>query len=183
MKDILIHFDLKINLLFKDSNKYITDIKEIQVLNNVEISLYSEIICEAGLFIPIGVGEMYISFGLLGILSSVKLQIELYFNILKNNYIIDINFHVYKIDIFFFLKIGIHIDLKLISIRFDFYIFLLVIPYSSFEANFYRVYSYRNKLLEKSGSAKLTLFGMFAVNLKFIPKLVDKNLFSKLESE
>ena len=137
--------------------------------------------CEAGLFVPIGNGEMYITFGLDGLLSRITLEMGLYVNILKNNYIINIHAHVYEQHFFFYLKVGIYIKLKMISLRFDYYIFYIVIPHFTADLSFYRVYSFRNKLLESSCFAKLNLFGI--LNIPFTPKYIEKNIFSIIKEK
>ena len=178
--DIHIHLDLKLNFLYKDENKYLIDIKEIEVLPNVEVSLLTRIKCEAGLFIPIGIGEMYIAFGANGLLANCVVKMALSFNLMKNYYIIDLKFKLIMVGFDFYLKIGIEIDLKIIHFQINFYLFYFLIPLiTPIEAYFYKMYSFRNKLLENSSSAKISLFGAFDFNAKFIPNLIDQNLFNK----
>ena len=179
LQDILIRVDIKLNLLFKDENKYITDIKDIQVLINVDISLKTNAMGEVGLFIPIGKGEMYQSLALKGLLSYINLKMGLYVNILKNNYIINIALHIYDIHFYFYEKIGIYIKIAKISIKIEFYIFFIIFPHFSLDVYFYRVYSFRNKLLEKSSSAKLNILWF---TIKFKPPKIDK-LFSIIKEK
>ena len=126
---------------------------------------------------------LFISLGLDGLLSRIKLLMRLYINIIKNNYSIYTNFHLYEHHFYFYLKVGIHLKLKKISFKFDFYLFYIVIPHFSLDVYFYKKYSFRNKLLENSSSAKLNLFGLFKIKLDSIPKLIDKKIFSKIEEK
>jgi hypothetical protein len=161
LNNIFIHIDLKLNLIFKDENKYLIDMKDIQVLSKVKVSFYTIAKCEAGLYIPIGIGEMYIAFGLTGLLANINVEMKLSISIKQNKYIINLGFELIFVGFDFYLKFGIYIDLKLISFRIDFYIFyfFIILPIP-FEAKLELIFSFRNKLLEKSQSAKLSLFGI-----------------------
>ena len=161
LNDIFIHIDLKLNLIFKDENKYLIDMKDIQVLSKVGVSLYTIAKCEAGLYIPIGIGEMYIAFGLTGLLANINIEMKLSINIKQNKYIINIGFNLIFVGFDFYLKFGIYIDLKIISFRINVYIFyyLILLPIP-IEGKFEFIFSFRNKLLEKSQSAKLSLLGI-----------------------
>ena len=182
--DIDIHLDIKLNLIYKDENKYLIDIKEIEVLANVEVCLLTRIKCETGLFIPIGIGEMYITFGANGLLANTAVNMAISLNLIKNYYIIDLKFKLIMVGFDFYLKIGIEIDLKIIHFQINYYLFYYLIPLiTPIKAYFYKMYSFRNKLLENSSSAKISLFGIFDLNEKFIPNLINKNLFNKFLPE
>jgi hypothetical protein len=86
---------------------------------------------------------------------------KLSISIKQNKYIINLGFELIFVGFDFYLKFGIYIDLKLISFRIDFYIFyfFIILPIP-LEAKFELIFSFRNKLLEKSQSAKLSLFGI-----------------------
>ena len=60
------------------------NLKEVQILSKIDASLASIVNCEAGLFIPIGIGEMYITFGINGILADVNVEIEISINFLRS---------------------------------------------------------------------------------------------------
>ena len=141
--------------------------KDIQVLSKVKVSFYTIAKCEAGLYIPIGIGEMYIAFGLTGLLANINVEMKLSISIKQNKYIINLGFELIFVGFDFYLKFGIYIDLKLISFRIDFYIFyfFIILPIP-FEAKLELIFSFRNKLLEKSQSAKLSLFGIDIKALK-----------------
>ena len=175
-----INLNLKLNLVYKDENKYLIDMKEIEVLANVEVSLLTRIKCEAGLFIPIGIGEMYIAFGANGLLANTVTKMALYFNLMKNYYLINLKFRLIMVGFDFYLKIGIEIDLKLIHFKINYYLFYILIPLvTPIEVYFNKKYSFRNKMLENSSTAKISLFGVFDFNAKFIPNLIDSKLFNK----
>ena len=104
---------------------------------------------------------MYIAFGLNGLLANFNIEMELSISIKKNKYIINLGFNLIFVGFDFYLKFGIYIDLKFISFRINFYIFyfLILLPIP-IEGKFEYIFSFRNKLLEKSQSVKLSLFGI-----------------------
>ena len=161
LHDIFICINLKLNLIFKDENKYLIEMKDIQVLSEVEVSLYTIAKCEAGLYIPIGIGEMYIAFGLNGLLANIDIKMELSISIKQNTYTINLGFHLIFVGFDFYLKFGIYIDLTFISFSINYYIFyfFIILPIP-IEAKLKYIFSFRNKLLAKSQSAKLSLFGI-----------------------
>jgi hypothetical protein len=180
LNDIMIHLDLKLNLVYKDTNKYLVDMKEVQILSNIRVKSYSETITEMGFFFPIGIGEMYLAFELIGLLGDYSYERALALNFLKNTYIYDLKYNLYEVDFIFSLKVGIHIDLGIISFSLDFYIFFLIIPLlNQIDLRIYQIYSYRDKSLKSSGSALLKLFGFAPEQLNFIPNLIDKNELSR----
>ena len=155
------------------------DLKEVQILSKIDASLASIVNCEAGLYIPIGTGEMYITFGINGILSDVNVEIGISINILKNTYEINLGFVLFLVNFDFYLKVGIYIHLNIISFRFDYYIFYIIIPLlMPITTSFHKLYSFRNKLLENSNSARLSLF-FIPVKADFISNFIDKQLLSK----
>ena len=175
-----IHLDLSLNLVYRDNNKNLLDMKEVQILSHIRINLITRAHCEMGIYFPIGIGEIYMALGLNGLLADVSVKTGIIINILKNNYILDLQFGLFFVGFDFFLKVGIYIDLGIFSFRINFYIFYYLIPLlMPIEANFYKMYSFRNKALESSGSARLQLFGLIPISLGFIPKLIDEKLFTK----
>ena len=123
--DIGIHLDVGLNLLFKDENKYLIDMKEVQILVSFGFDVETYIQCQAGLFIPIGIGEMYIAFGLDGISADINFHSQIDINLIKNTYSVALKFNLDVVAFFLYLKIGFYIDLKLFCIRFDFYLWYI----------------------------------------------------------
>ena len=176
LNDIRIHLDLKLNLVYKDTNKYLVDMKEVQILSNIRVKACSETITEMGFFFPIGIGEMYLAFELSGLLGDYSYERALALNYIKNTYSYDLKYNLYDVGFIFSLKVGIHIDLGIISFSFDFYIFFLIFPLlNQIDLRIYKMYSFRDKSLKCSGTALLKLFGFAPEQLNFIPNLIDKN--------
>ena len=179
---IEIHLDVELNFIYKDENKYLTNMKDIQISISFSIGMQTYIQCQAGLFIPIGIGEMYITFGLDGVLADAEFNSLIRINLIKNSYLVALKFYLNVVAFLLYLKLGFYIDLKLFSIRFDFYLWYILIPlYMPISVDCLIEYSFRNKLLANSYNARLSLFNFIPIGLNEITKsLINDNLLKLL---
>ena len=166
--------DVGVNYLYENENNEIP--YEFQIYQDFKVNLTTEIDVEAGIYIPIGIGDMHIAFGLRGILSKFSSETYIKINCLNNTYFIGLKGS--KSSGFgYYLKVGMNLRLLLINIGFDYYIFDELINEKPITINIiFKEYPFEDSILEKKSFKKISLFSYSDIDFEHIQQLLERIL-------
>ena len=164
--DIKIEFVLGVRYLYdKDDKETPTD---MQIYQKFKVNMIAK--ADVNTYIPFGLNDMSISFSLSGTLSNYKSETIIEINCLANTYSILLwATNSYLFDYFLFIIMIIRV--LFLRVPYIFYLYCLEMGLYIPDKIFYKLYSFRDPLLDTSILKKVSLFSSYDIDLQSLSGL------------